>query len=471
MSMKKLKSGSYSVVLSVAAIIAVILINMIVGKLPTTYTKLDVSDQQLFTVGEQTKELVSGLTQDVEIYMMAQEGAHDATLEELLERYDALSDHITVEMKDPILYPDFISQYTDENLSDNSVIVVSGDHVKAIDYYDLYTFETDYYSYTTTATEFDGEGQITSAIAYVTSQDIPVLYAIEGHQEMAMSDSLTSSIEKENIEVQSLNLLTSESVPEDAEVVFLYAPLVDLSAEETEKLLTYLQGGGRMLVITAYTEEETPNLDGLLAEYGLEEVDGIVVEGNSNYHIPNYPHYLLPQVKSTEMTANLTGRYVLAPLAQGLKEAEEVRDTLTITELLSTSTTAFSKVDVASSTMEKAEDDIDGPFMIGAAVTEIVTTESEESAETRLAVFSAEYLLDEQMDAMVSGGNTQLVMDSISWMSGHEVTVSIAAKSLETSYLTVSASSAIFWGMLVTLALPLFLLIGGGIICYGRRKK
>ena len=209
----------------------------------------------------------------------------------------------------------------------------------------------------------------------------------------------------------------------------------------------------------------------MLAEYGLEEVDGIVVEGNSNYHIPNYPHYLLPQVKSTEMTANLTGRYVLAPLAQGLKEAEEVRDTLTITELLSTSTTAFSKVDVASSTMEKAEDDIDGPFMIGAAVTEIVTTESEESAETRLAVFSAEYLLDEQMDAMVSGGNTQLVMDSISWMSGHEVTVSIAAKSLETSYLTVSASSAIFWGMLVTLALPLFLLIGGGIICYGRRKK
>lgn len=471
MTKKKIKSGSYSAAFSAAAIAVVILINMIVAKVPSVYTKWDVSDQQLFTVGEQTKELVKNLEQDVEIYMIAQEGAHDATLQELLLRYDALSDHITMEMKDPVLYPEFTKQYTDVNLADNSVIVVSGERAKAIDYYDLYTFETDYYSYTSTMTEFDGEGQVTSAIAYVTSEEIPVLYTIEGHQEMAMSDSLKSAIEKENIEVKSLNLLTSEQVPEDAQILFLYGPQVDLSEEETGKLRTYLQAGGHMLWITAYAGDETPNLDALLEEYGLIKEEGLVVEENSNYHLPNYAQYLLPQVKQTEMTANLTGRHVLFPLAQGLKEATEVRDTLTITELLSTSTAAYSKVDVAGGTLEKAEGDVDGPFLLGAAVTEPVTIEENESAETRLSVFSAEYLLEEQMDAIVSGGNTQLIMDSISWMSDHEVTISIAAKSLETDYLTVTAGSSVFWGILTTLALPLCLLVGGGIICYGRRKK
>ena len=471
MTRKKWKNGSYSIGLSVVAIAAVILINMIVGKLPATYTKLDVSDQKLFTVGRQTKELIENLEQDVEIYMIAQEGAHDGTLKEMLLRYDGLSGHIKVEMKDPVLYPEFASQYTDETLSDNSVIVVSGDKSKAIDYYDLYTFETDYTTYSTVMTEFDGEGQVTSAIAYVTSQDTPVMYVVEGHQEMAMSDKLTASIEKENIEVKTLNLLISEAVPEDAQIVFLYGPLVDLSQDEYEKVLTYLQGGGHLLWLTAYTEEETPNLDALLAEYGLEKADGMVVEGNSNYHMPNYPNYLLPQVKQTEMTEGVAGRYVVAPLAQGMTKLEEVRETLTITELLSTSSMAYSKIDVAADTLDKAEGDVDGPFMIGAAVTEAVTTENGDRAETKLSVFSAEYLLDEQMDAVVSGGNTQIVMDSIGWMSDHEVTISISAKSLDTGYLTVNAGSAVFWGVLTSLVLPLSLLAGGGAVCYSRRRK
>jgi len=471
MTLKKLKNGSYSVVLSVVAVIVVMLLNLIVGKLPSTYTKLDVSDQKLFTVGEQTKELVDGLTEDVEIYVLTQEGAEDTTLSELLRRYDDLSDRITVEVKDPVLYPDFASKYTDVALSDNSVIVVCGDHVKAIDYYDLYVYETDYTTYKTVATEFDGEGQITSAIAYVTTQDIPVLYAIEGHQEIELTPALISTIEKENIEVKNLNLLTSEQVPEDAEILFLYAPLVDLSADETQKIRTYLQGGGRMMWITAYTDDETPNMNALMADYGLEKHNGLLLEQNANYYIPNYPNYLLPQIKNTEVTANMSGRHVLAPMAQGLKKTEEARDGLTITELLATSADAFSKADVTTTTVEVMEGDVEGPFMIGAAVTEEVTAASGESGETRLVVYSTEHLLVPEIDTMVSGGNTKLFMDSLSWMSDHEVTISVAAKSLDSGYLTVSAASAILWGLLLTLLLPASLLIGGGMVCYGRRKK
>ncbi|MBQ8184370.1 MAG: GldG family protein [Lachnospiraceae bacterium] len=470
---KKLKSGAYSVALAVIAIAAVVLINMIVGKLPSTCTKLDVSDEKLFTMGEQTEEIVSGITEDITIYLLTQEGAEDSTLVELLNRYEALSDHIKVETKDPVMYPDFIGQYTETQLSDNSILVVGENHSRAIDYYDIYQYEYDYYSYSSTLTGFDGEGQITSAIAYVTSEDIPVIYAVGGHQEMELSSTMQASIEKENMEVRTLNLLTSEAVPEDAKIVLLYAPLTDVSEDEKNKLLDYLQGGGHMLWITGYTEAETPNLDALLAEYGLEKQPGFVIEEDSNYHIPNYPHYLLPDVASTDVTANVAGRYVLAPLAQGLTQLDEVRDTITITELLSTSLNAFAKVDVNSSSMERAEEDIDGPFVLGAAITETAGagTEETEAAQTRLVIFSSEYLLDEQMDTVVSGANTELVMGAISWLSDHEVTVSIPSKSLDGSYLTVTSSSAIFWGFLVTIILPVCLLVGGGMVCYTRRKK
>lgn len=42
---------------------------------------------------------------------------------------------------------------------------------------------------------------------------------------------------------------------------------------------------------------------------------------------------------------------------------------------------------------------------------------------------------------------------------------------MSTEYLTVSAGSAIFWGILTIILIPLFLLITGGVIWFGRRKR
>ena len=461
------KHGTYRASMVVFGCVAAVLVNLIAGKLPSQYLKYDVSDQKLFTTGDRTAEIVKGLDEDITLYLIAQQGSEDATLQELLDRYAGLSSHIKVETKDPVLYPNFVSRYTSENLSENSVLVVGQNRSKAVDYYDIYQYSMDYSTYSSSLSSFDGEGQITSAIAYVTAEDMPVVYTLTGHDEAELSTTVTSSIEKENIELKSLSLLTEEAVPEDAKAVIIYGAISDISEDEKNKLETYLEQGGQLVMLPGYTDKETPNLDSLLSDYGIALAEGLVLEGDSQHHLPNYPYYLLPTIQSSTYTSDVSSRYVLLAFAQGMTESPDISDDLTYESLLTTSALSYSKTNLESENLDQEEGDIAGPFDLGAVVTKTI----DEDTEAKLIVFSSETLLDEQVDSMVSGGNSTMFLNVMSQLVDHENTVSIEPKSMSTEYLTVSAGSAIFWGILTIILLPLFLLITGGVIWFGRRKR
>ena len=461
------KHGTYRASMVVFACVAAVLMNLTAGKLPSQYLKYDVSDQKLFTTGDQTAEIVKGLDEDITLYLIAQQGSEDATLQELLDRYAGLSSHIKVETKDPVLYPNFVSQYTSENLSENSVLVVGQNRSKAVDYYDIYQYSMDYSTYSSSLSSFDGEGQITSAIAYVTAEDMQVVYTLTGHDEAELSTTVTSSIEKENIELKSLSLLTEEAVPEDAKAVIIYGSISDISEDEKNKLEAYMEQGGQIVMLLGYTDKDTPNLDSLLGDYGITLADGLVLEGDSQHHLPNYPYYLLPDIQSSAYTSDVSSRYVLLAFAQGMTEAADISEDLTYESLLTTSAKSYSKTNLESENLDQEEGDIAGPFDLGAVVTKTI----DEDTEAKLIVFSSETLLDEQVDSMVSGGNSTLFLNVMSQLVDHESTVSIEPKSMSTEYLTVPAGSAIFWGILTIILIPLLLLATGGIIWFGRRKR
>lgn len=387
-SRRRLKNGSYSILLTAIVIAGAVAVNLIVSELPSQYTKIDVTEQQLSTLTDETKELAAGLEQDVEIYYIVQEGNRDTNVSRLLERYNDISTHITVEEKDPVLYPNFTSQYTDAGVAENSVIVVSGDVSRVVSYDSMYESEFNYSYYTYETTGFDAEGQITSAIAAVTSDDLPRLYALTGHGELSLNDSLAQSIEKENIETESLNLVTSDTVPEDADCLLIASPTSDLSDAEAQKILNYLKTGGKAIIITDYTDQDMPNLASVLEYYGVSVVDGIVLEGNSNYYV-QVPYYLVPDINSTDVSSEMTGgdAYTLLAAAQGIRTAEDTRDGLSIESVLSSSSSSYSKADVQNmTTYQKEADDMEGPFDLGVIITETVELTDELLAETSAAV-------------------------------------------------------------------------------------
>ena len=470
---KNLKHGSYSMGAITIFIAIIVVLNQVLQEVPSKYREIDLSTQKLYSIGDQTKKVLKKLDKDVEIYYIAQSGSESSDIQKLLEKYEEGSDHIKVEQKDPAVNPKFVSQYTSDGVSNNSVIVVCGDKNKVIDNNSLYETTVNYQTYSNEVTGFDGEGQITSAINYVTSDSMPVMYTLEGHDEATMSDTLKDTIQKANIDIQSLNLLTMDSVPDDADILFIFAPAKDISEDEASKIISYLENGGKALIVSNYSSEEMPNFASVLENYGVKTAGGIVLEGDTNHYISQNPSYLLPNIESNDITSSLSSgsRYILMPLAQGIVKSDNYRDSLEITDILTTSDGSYSKVNVEDmQTMEKESDDIDGPFAVGVSITENLDDEK----ETQIVYYSSEALFNDQMNTMVSGANYELISASVNWMCESEEdsnTISIASKSYDTSTLTIPAADASFWSIFVTAVVPVVILVIGGGIWMKRRKQ
>ena len=104
------RNGLYSTAILAAAVVLVILINLIVQAIPSKYTEFDLSESGLYTLGDTSKQVAEGLTQDVTIYYLCETGNEDAIITKLLDQYAAASSHIHWEQKDPAVYPTFASQ-------------------------------------------------------------------------------------------------------------------------------------------------------------------------------------------------------------------------------------------------------------------------------------------------------------------------------------------------------------------------
>ena len=465
------RAGGYSMAAAAVVIAIAVAVNLLAGALPVAWTKVDLTDSGLYSLSAQTQQLVSALEEDVTIYWLVREGSEDASAEQLLERYEDLSDCLSVVKKDPVADPTFTQQYTSETLYYNSLIVVCGERSRYISYYDIYV--TDYSSYYYTGsytTEFDGESALTSAINYVSSADLPVVYTLTGHGEDDLPAELQAAAEEDNLLLEELSLLSQDAVPEDADAVLLYSPASDLSAQEAELLLDYLKAGGKLLLVTDYVDAAMPNLMEVMAYYGVSLMDGIVMEGDSNHYAWGSVYDLLPDINSHTVTSPLMGGgyYALLPVAQGIQVDEELRDGLTVTSLLTTSDSAYSKVaGYALTTYDKEADDIDGPFTLAVAITE----ETEDGGETGILWLTTSLMFDASYDQMVSGANSDLFLNALGWMCEREETVSIRAKSLSTEYLTVSAADASLWSVVLVGALPLAFLIWGAWVSITRRRR
>ena len=469
-SKKHIKNGSYTMAMSVIFIAVVIVINMIVSTIPSKYSEIDISSQKLYSIGDETREMLKDLEKDVTIYQIAQSGSEDENISNLLKKYEDESKHIKVEQKDPVVNPKFVSQYTSDDLSANSLIVVCGDRNKVIDYNNMYETSVDYQTYSSQTTGFDGEGQITSAIGYVTSENLPVLYTVEGHGEKDMDSSIKEDIEKANMDIKSLNLLTEGSVPDDADCLFIDSPSTDFSSDEKDAIIEYLENGGKAMIFSDYTTEDMPNFDAILENYGVQRTDGVVFEGDNQHYAMQMPYYLVPTINSTDASSETAsaGYYVLAPYAQGIKQLDDVRDTVKIESILTTSDQAYSKTDLNSNTIEKEDGDVEGPFDLGVSITESL----DDDKETQIVYYSTSNLMDSQTNQMVSGGNEKLIMESLKWMTDTEesASVSIPSKSLEVSYLTITDYDAAFWKICTIALIPGIFLVIGFVVWIKRRK-
>lgn len=463
---RQLKSGSYSAVITVAVIAFIVVINMIVNALPASMTKFDFTQQQLYTLSDQTKKLVKGLSQDINIYAIAQKDNEDSGLKSVLEKYQALSSRIHVEYKDPAVYPTFTAQYTDETLADNSVIVESGQRSRVIPVADMYEVTYDTSSNEAQATGFVGEDCITSAIDYVTTSELPKLYVINGHGEQSLG-SFTSEIQRENIMTQTLALATEESVPSDAAALLMEAPVNDISESEKKALLAYLDNGGKFFYISNVLKGSTPNLDEVLAAYGIQVTKGFVCEGEGGYY--QNPSYIIPKYGTHEIVSPLSdsSSVMLAAVAQNIDIMEEKPSGVKVTPLLRTSSSAYIKeidadTDMSSLNINKEDTDRSGVMNLSVIA---------EKGDTQIVVATTYDLFSSQTNQQVSGGNYDFLLNVFGTLCEHDSMVSIRGKQLYAETLTVTSGHTMIWIFALMILVPVVCLITGLVLWVRRRKR
>lgn len=460
---KHVRSGAYHTVLMVISIVTVLLANLIVGEID--FSK-DLSANGMFTLSDKTKKAAENLKEDITIYYIVPDGNESSNVEKILEQYNKISEHVKLVKKDPVKYPTFASQYTEEEIEENSVIIVNNKTKisKYIPYSELLETQIDYNTYQQQVTGYDVEGQVTSGMVYVTKEDLPKMYVVEGHGEVELGATIQASIKKLNINVENLQTISIESIPKDCSLLFINAPTSDFTSDEINMIKTYLKDGGKAILNVGYTENEMTNYKALLKEYGISEVDGIVIEQNGNY-VGNYPNYPIPSIESHAITEGIE-KYVVAAVSKGLKFEKKIRDSVTMEPILTTSDGSYSKTNINSEEIGKEKEDIDGPFYLGVAIIE----QNKDKTETKLAVYSSGYLLDDEFLATGQFGNEAIVLNTISWMTDTEKGLSIPVKSITQNYLTLTAGQVIFYSVLLVIVIPLILIIAGLVIWFRRRK-
>lgn len=477
---RALKSGSYSLALCAAALVIVVLLNLLVGALPSSVTKLDASTVGMLTISDETRQIVSAVSEPVTMYLVAPRGSEDATIRELMERYADLNSNVRVETVDPDVRPGFTAAYTTDTLQNNSVIVESGRRSFVVKYEEIYVTSYDnitqedlynfyYYGIEPKGTPyFYGELMLTSAVDYVTSAIIPTLYALNGHSEDTLSDTMRAYFSTDNIVTDELGLLGIDSIPSDCSAILINNPKTDISAYEAEMLNSYMQTGGNIILITDfryYTSEKMPNLASVTALMGMRSEDGLLVEGNrSNYN--SYPSYLLPVLTAAGPAELLetTSMYTLLPNAHGIVLTGE--GDASASSLLKTTTSSYvKKAGQNITTYEKEEGDTDGPFCAAASA-----TLAADNGESKLVWYATPAIVSDQWDYYVNGGNSELFMASVNWMCEKAVSLSILAKTMQVQSLVVPASARSVWSTVMTILLPIAIL-GGGFYVWLRRRR
>ena len=444
---KAFRKGSYSTVIMVVIIAIVIAANVMFSKLPTAARNIDVSSNDLYSIGDTTHSVLDGLKNDVEIIVIKDKESTDKRISTLLAKYADYSGHIKVTYKDPVLYPSVLTTYDTE---ENNIVIKcdATDKTTKVAFSDIIVTSTSYYG-STYETSFDGEGQLTKAIDYVSNENNKLIYTMSGHGESNLGKNISELISKSNFNVKSVNLLVDNGIPDDCDMLICNQPTKDLADDELKLLRDYMENGGKMTVVLADTTAKTPNFDALMADYGISKVNGYIAD-TERYYGQNV-YQIFPNYSSGDITGKFgSDEYTLLFGSLGLKVEET--DGVTVDEFLTTSDKGAAVVG--------ENDYTEGKYTLAAAATK---------DESRFTVFGSASIIDDEFTSYYTNlMNLQVFMNSITANFDDVSNISIDSISLQTTYNTIANGSGI--GAIFIGIISVALLILGFLRWFGRRK-
>ena len=463
---RQVKYGGYAALITLAVIAGLIFLNLMVEQLSP---QIDLTYSGLFSLSEETIQVLETVKTPVKFYGLWRPGEEDANVMDVINLYLSRNRNITMELVDPDRNPGFVMRYDRERrgISRGSLIVEGEKGFRVISRYDMYDF-TQNQQGASSVTGISVERRITTALIFAGTGETPAVYELTGHSEIPLAAyGLQETLERENYTLDSLNLLLTD-VPLDASAIVINSPTRDLAGTEAEKLLGYLDKGGRLMVMTDYSIQTLSNLNLVLASYGIEYNYGIVIETDP-YYVAIDPRTEWPDLADHDITRTLMDKSrtpVVLLEAMSLSELETKRRSIEITPLMTTSPSAFLRTDLNESSTARVPADIPGPLIIGAAVMDPSWIQGNEP-QARIVAIGGGALLSLAVQGF--DANRDLFMNSLTWLQDRPDNITVRSKSLYLLPLRMTLAQVIIFGVLFIFVFPMAFFITGFVTWLRRR--
>jgi len=450
---RRARYGSNALLFTLAAIGILVIINFLAYNNPA---RLDLTEDSLYSLSDETILAISELSQDVEI-----KGFFTPDLEGRQEAIRPLLDEYRIESQGRVQY-EFIDPI--ENIAatelygvtyDGSLVVIVGEATEIIQY------------------QYAEEREITSAIVRLTNPGERVVYFLTGHGERDLEDTdrtgysqLKSVLENKNYTVSQLNLLAEPEIPEDALVIIIAGPSsaitqgeVDL-LRESEVAVIYLQDPNYDLDAG---NDTFPLVEYFTSSWGLVLHDDLIIDsyslsGTTVYQFEYGDHVITERLHSlASYFSDARSLEIIAPLDSLLRQ----------TALVVTGSHTWGETDLETLIQEHAanfnpDEDFIGPLYV-AAVAENSLNES------KVVLFG-------DSDFAANGnfgefGNGDLIINSIDWASGQEDLIDLTPKEYTSRYVVLPNVRTLGLIFLVSVIVIPGTVIGLGISTWLQRRK
>lgn len=451
------RHSAFSVGLIAIAVAVTILFNLLAAQLPGSIKQFDMTNSGIYNISDITLSITSAMTEDVQIVVLTDKLNVDTRISRFLEKYADLSEHLSLEYIDPVVFPSILNQYEAQAYD----VVVRCEATGRQEIFPLeevigYDEMAYYYYGTMMETDFDAEGLLTAAVDGVLNTARHKLYTLHGHSEIIMWETAQDLLKKSHIDVSNVNLMTAGAIPEDCEILVISAPLKDLANDELAIIREYLASGGQVIYLMEGNEISLPNFEALCAEYGMTVSPGYVMDSQAYYQ--NNPFLIFPKfITATAATGVIASDQLLMMyMSRGMTITNPARDTITVKSFLNTTEGGYLLVN--NQPVDQAI------YSVGAVATETVGDKT-----SRFVVFGCHSPLDSELNSAFSNlDHLEVFVATVTAGFDDVSPISVPAVSLSEPYNTITESGTLSLAFVAILPAAVLLV---GFIHWLRRRR
>lgn len=471
---KWLLKGTTTLLLVAIVIACYVLINWGASKIKIE--DIDCTTKKLYSLSDESKDKVKNIDKDITIELINMDNY--SYISEYADKYETINKKIKVEKIDDLSSRVDLQTKYNISSSDNLIVVTCGEKEKTLNVSDLYT-----YDYSTYKQVDKTEEAITNAIVEVTINQKPHIYILSGKTyydtEKAMSTIITD-LKDESNDVDYLDILTKGEIPSDCDCLVITTLAQDLTELETDKILEYINNGGKILMLTSQNmlNVETPNFNKILEQYGISIEYGALLEQDSSKMLQGAPSTIIEDVSASFMN-KLDMKIKMCAINAGkisFADDDKLEELgVTYETIASTSDSAFVRTNFnAKSTSRTDEDKEEGSAIIGAYAKKTIGDDKTSqliiysnelfAADIQIAINAQYYTYASELY-----NNKDVVLNSISHLAERDDTI-VIRKTDEAQTYTVTDQQDVIIKTIIFVVPIIIIFIGIAVWIFRRRK-